>query len=445
LEQINLNWGPEPHYFSVSELTQSMREMLVRRFTDIWVSGEISGTKIPSSGHYYFTLKDDRAQLRCVCYKLTARYLKFKPQDGVAVLARGRIDLYDARGEVQFVVETLEPQGHGALQLAFEQLKKKLAAEGLFEPSRKRPLPPLPERIGIVTSPTGAVISDILQILDRRFAGRHIRLYPALVQGDGSIEQVVAGIDYFSRSNWAEVVIVARGGGSLEDLWTFNEERVARAIAACAIPVISAVGHETDFTIADFVADLRAPTPSAAAEMVICTRQSMEDRVHASELKLRQSMRLNLAMLHRRLHTLAVDQTTLHRAIGKQMQRVDEMDYRLRDRWRAAVETRRRALESFSSRLAQCDVRLQFARARRRLDACDAASSQAIKGHLGRAQREFGPLEAHLAQLSPVKILERGYAIVERDGHVIKSPEEAPAGSDVNVRLAEGRLKARVL
>jgi exodeoxyribonuclease VII large subunit len=445
LEQIALNWGPEPRYYSVSELTQGIRTMLARQFTDIWVSGEISGTKVPSSGHYYFTLKDDAAQLRCVCYKTTARYLKFKPQDGIAVLARGRIDVYDARGEVQFVVEALEPQGHGALQLAFEQLKKKLASEGLFEASRKRPLPPLPERIGIVTSPTGAVIRDILQILDRRFPGRHIRLYPAQVQGDGAIEQVVGGIEYFSRSNWAEVVIVARGGGSLEDLWTFNEERVARAIAASAVPVISAVGHETDFTIADFVADLRAPTPSAAAEIVICTRQSLEDRVHASELKLTQSMRLNLALMHRRWQALAVDQTTLHRAIGKQMQRVDEMDYRLRDRWRGLVESRRRALESISSRLAQCDVRLQFARARRRLDASEAAVAQAVKGHLSRAQRALGPLEAHLSQLSPVKILERGYAIVELDGRIVKSPEEAPAGSDVSVRLAEGRLKARVL
>lgn len=445
MEQIALNWGPEPRYYSVSELAQAIRATLARQFTDIWVSGEISGTKVPASGHYYFTLKDDAAQIKCVCYKTTARYLKFKPQDGVAVLARGRIDMYDARGEVQFVVEAIEPQGHGALQLAFEQLKKKLAAEGLFEASRKRPLPSLPERIGIVTSPTGAVISDILQILDRRFSGRHIRLYPAQVQGDGAVEQVVAGIEYFSRSGWAEVVIVARGGGSLEDLWTFNEERVARAIAECAVPVISAIGHETDFAIADFVADLRAPTPSAAAEMVICTRQSLEDRVQGYELKLRQSMRLNLALLHRRWQALAVDQSTLHRAIGKQMQRVDDLDYRLRNRSRGLMESRRRALESLSSRLAQCDVRLQFARARRRLDACEAVFAQAIQGHLNRAQRALGPLQANLAQLSPVKILDRGYAIVERDGRIVKSPAEAPAGSDVSVRLAEGRLKARVL
>jgi len=416
MEQIEINWGGGPQYYSVSELTQAIRSTLADRFTDIWVSGEISGTKVPGSGHYYFTLKDDAAQLRCVCYRLTARYLKFKPQDGVAVLARGRIDVYDARGEVQFVIDTLEPQGHGALQLAFEQLKKKLAAEGLFDAARKRALPALPERIGVVTSPTGAVIRDILQVLDRRFPGRHVRLYPALVQGEGAVDQVTAGIEYFSRSGWAEVVIVARGGGSLEDLWAFNEERVARAIAACAVPVISAVGHETDFTIADFVADLRAPTPSAAAELVICTRQSLEDRVHACELKLRQGMRLNLALLHRRLHAIEVDRSTLHRAIGKQMQRVDELDYRLRDRLRGAIEARRRALESSAARLAQLDVRLQFARARRRLDACDASAAQAIRRHLSAARSAWGPLEAHLAQLSPLKILDRGYAIVEHSG-----------------------------
>ena len=224
-----------------------MRGLLSGEFADIWVAGEISGVKLPPSGHYYFTLKDEGAQLRCVCYRMTARYLKFKPQDGIAVLARGRVDLYDARGELQFIVEVIEPQGHGALQLAFEQLKKKLAAEGLFDASRKRPLPSMPERIGIVTSPSGAVIQDILNILERRFPGRHIRIYPAQMQGDGSVEQVVSGVEYFSRSGWAEVVIVARGGGSLEDLWTFNEESVARAIAESAVPVISSSGPRNRF------------------------------------------------------------------------------------------------------------------------------------------------------------------------------------------------------
>ncbi len=445
VEQIALNWGAEPQVYSVSELTQGMRVVLDDHFSEIWVLGEISGTRVPASGHYYFTLKDEAAQLRCVCYKMTARYLKFKPRDGVAVLARGRIDLYDARGEIQLVVEAIEPHGHGALQLAFDQLKKKLTAEGLFEAARKRALPSLPERIGIVTSPTGAVIRDILQILERRFRGLHIRIYPAQVQGEGSIEQVTAGLEFFSRSLWAEVVILARGGGSLEDLWTFNEERVARAIAASSVPVISAVGHETDFTIADFVADLRAPTPSAAAELVICTRQSLEERMHACEIKLRQAIRLSLSLLARRWHSLAVDQATLHRAIGKQMQRVDELDYRIRDRWRAVFDERRRTLNRATARLTQLDVRLKFAHAQRSLEGCVAAVTQAMKLRLSRARGELYSLDAHLAQLSPVKILDRGYAIVEKDGKIVKSPMDAPADSEVKIRLAKGELRGRVL
>jgi exodeoxyribonuclease VII large subunit len=444
MEQIALNWAPEPHYFSVSELTGAMRGLLAEHFTDIWVAGEISGVKLPASGHYYFTLKDQAAQIRCVCYKMTARYLKFKPQDGIAVLARGRVDLYDARGEVQLVVEAIEPQGHGALQLAFEQLKKKLEAEGLFDRARKRPLPALPERIGIVTSPTGAVIRDMLHILERRCPGRHIRLYPAQVQGEGATEQVTAGIEYFSASGWAEVVIVARGGGSLEDLWTFNEERVARAIAKCSVPVISAVGHETDFTIADFVADLRAPTPSAAAELVICTRESLVDRLDAADSKLLQSVRLKMALLARALHGVAVDRVRLHRAIGRQMQRVDELDYRLRDHWRASMSARQRMLDQASARLAQLDLRLKFAAARRRLEGCDAAVMQSIRLRLSRSRGALAPLDAHLVQLSPLKILDRGYAIVERDGKIVKSPADAPVGADIHVRLAEGRLRANV-
>jgi len=422
-----------------------MRGLFSEYFTDVWVAGEISGTKLAASGHYYFTLKDQEAQLRCVCYRMTARYLKFKPQDGVAVLARGRVDLYEARGEVQLIVEAIEPQGHGALQLAFEQLKKKLDAEGLFDAARKRALPALPERIGIVTSPTGAVIQDMLNVLERRCPGRHIRVYPAQVQGEGAAVQVAAGIEYFSRSRWAEVVIVARGGGSLEDLWTFNEETVARAIAACSVPVISAVGHETDFTIADFVADLRAPTPSAAAEMVIATRASLVERLSAADHKLLQSVRLKIALAARMLHNLAIDRARLHRAIGKQMQRIDEIDYRLRERWRALLEARKRRIDLLSARLRQLDIRLKFAAARRRLEACDAAIAQSMNLRMNRAQVTLVPLEAHLKQLSPLTILDRGYAIVERDGKIVKSPGDAPVGSDVKVRLAKGELGARVV
>src|SRR4051812_22412102 len=229
MEQFVLQFGPQRRVLSVSELNGSIRVLLDQEFSDVWVAGEISGVKLATSGHYYFTLKDAGAQLKCVCFRSTARFLKFKPQDGAAVLARGRIDVYEARGEYQLQVETLELQGHGALQFAFEQLKKKLAAAGLFAQERKRPLPRFPTRIGIVTSQRGAVVSDMMHILSRRFPGLHIRIFPAQVQGPGSIEEVCRGIQYFSGSDWAEVVIVARGGGSIEDLWTFNEESVAQS------------------------------------------------------------------------------------------------------------------------------------------------------------------------------------------------------------------------
>jgi len=357
VEQIALDWTPEPHYYSVGELTTALRGVFAEYFTNIWVAGEISGTKAAPSGHYYFTLKDESAQLKCACYKMSARYLKFKPQDGVAVLVRGRVDLYEVRGEVQLIVEAIEPQGHGALQLAFEQLKKKLDAEGLFALERKRSLPAFPERIGIVTSPSGAVIQDMLNVMERRSPGRHIRLYPAQVQGEGAAEQVVRGLEYFSASGWAEVVIVARGGGSLEDLWTFNDERVARAIAECSVPVVSAVGHETDFTIADFVADLRAPTPSAAAELVVPARESLLDRLSIADHKLAQSIRLTIALAVRAWHDLAIDRVRLHQMIGRQSQRVDDLDDRLRDHWRSMMAARQNALEDASARLSSLDLR----------------------------------------------------------------------------------------
>jgi exodeoxyribonuclease VII large subunit len=446
-EQLALAWGPTRKTYTVAELNGAIRDLLGGEFNDIWVAGEISGSKTASSGHCYFTLKDQDAQLRCVCFRASLRYLKFKPQDGVAVLARGRIDVYEARGEYQLQVEMLEPQGHGALQFAFEQLKKKLAAEGLFDAARKRPIPRLPRRIGIVTSPSGAVISDMIQILSRRFPGLHIRLYPAMVQGEGSIEAVLRGIEYFSNSPWPEVMIVARGGGSLEDLWTFNEEAVARAIVASNVPVISAVGHETDFTIADFVADLRAPTPSAAAELVICTREQLFDQLRVFDHKLGQSVRYRLAMAARRLHEQGVERAVgvLHRSIGRLQQRVDELEYRLRERTATAASARRQRLDELIARLRSLDLRLRIAAARRRLEAADAAMAQLVRLRLTRAQGRLAPLTAHLTQLSPLKILERGYALVTNEaGQIVKAPADAPAGSEIDVRLAGGRIAARV-
>ncbi len=349
----------------------------------------------------------------------------------MAVLARGHIDVYEARGEYQLLVEAIEPQGHGALQFAFEQLKKKLAAEGLFDPARKRPIPRLPQRIGIVTSPSGAVVRDITEILSRRFPGLHLRIYPALVQGEGSVEAVCRGIEYFSNSGWAEVVIVARGGGSLEDLWTFNEEAVARAIAASTVPVISAVGHETDFTIADFVADLRAATPSAAAELAICPREQILDQLTVFDHKLVQATRYRLAMAARALHERGVERASavLHRNVGRLQQRVDELDYRMRGRAQTAASIRRKRLEELTARLRSLDLRLRIARARRRLETADTAAAQLIHLRLTRAQGRLNALIAHLTQLSPLKILERGYAIVTNQaGAIVKQPARRSGG-----------------
>jgi exodeoxyribonuclease VII large subunit len=437
---------PRRRFLTVSEFTNLLRGIFEAEFSDIFIAGEISGTKQPPSGHYYFTLKDANAELSCVVYKSAVRFLRFKPRDGVAVIARGRLDAYG--GRYQLIVETLEPQGHGALQFAYEQLKKKLTAEGLFEQERKRPLPRLPRRIGIVTSPSGAVIQDMLRILERRFKGLHIRIYPALVQGEGSIEQVCRGLQYFSQSGWPDVIILARGGGSLEDLWTFNEEAVARAIAASKVPVISAIGHETDVTIADFVADLRAPTPSAAAELVVPTQEQLVEQIAASRNKIIQAMRYRLAQFSRRLHQRGTDRAAivLRSRIGRAQQKLDESGFRLREAWRALLENRRRRVQQLASKVQQRDVRLQFGDMHRRLERISARLEQAIGRRLSRAQARLGPAAAHLSQLSPLKILDRGYAIVQNEaGQLVKSPEGAAEGSKIQVRLADGKLNARVI
>jgi exodeoxyribonuclease VII large subunit len=448
VEQFALEFdlAPRRRIFSVSELNAAIRAVLDEEFQDIWVTGEISGLKLAASGHYYFTLKERDAQVRCVSFRSAHRYWKFKPQDGLAVLARGRIDVYEARGEYQLLVETMEPQGVGALQLAFEQLKKKLAAEGLFDRERKRPLPRFPRRIGIVTSPRGAAIADMVHILSRRFPGLHIRLYPALVQGEGSVEDVCRGIEYFSRTNWPDVLIVGRGGGSLEDLWTFNEEAVARAIAASAVPVVSAVGHETDITIADFVADLRAPTPSAAAELVVPTRDDLLDRVAVGENKAMQAVRYRLAMLERRLRQQGIDRAlnALHRRVGRNLQRIDELEYRMRDRVRAGVEALERTRRGLEARLARFDVRPRLAADRRRFETARATAVESMRMRLARRRATFEQVSTKLGQLSPLRILERGYAIVSNESGIVKDPAAAPPESRIQVRLAKGGLKAIV-
>jgi exodeoxyribonuclease VII large subunit len=448
MEQFALEFDltPRRRIFSVSELNAAIRVVLDVEFPELWVSGEISGLKLAASGHYYFTLKDAEAQVRCVAFRSSHRYWKFKPRDGLAVLARGRLDVYEARGEYQLQVEMVEPQGLGALQLAFEQLKRKLALEGLFAPDRKRALPRFPRRIGIVTSPRGAAIADMVQILSRRFPGLHIRLYPALVQGEGAVEEVCRGIDFFSRTGWADLVIVGRGGGSLEDLWTFNEEAVARAIAACSMPVVSAVGHETDVTIADFVADLRAPTPSAAAELVVPMREDLFERIAAARVKSTQALRYRLAMLERRLRQQGIERAlnVLHRRVGRGLQRIDEQEFRLRERIRKGADARERARRILETRLKRFDMRPRLAAGRRRLETLTVASAQCIRMSLTRRRGQLDRLDAKLSQLSPLRILERGYAIVSNHSGVVKDSAAAPAGSQLHVRLAKGELDAAV-
>lgn len=433
--------------YSVASLTGEIHRMLSRSFDDIKVAGEISGWKVWASGHAYFTLKDQHAQIRCVLFRNNLRYLRFKPHDGAAVIARGSIEVRAERGEYQLLVSGMEPQGLGRLYEMFADLKEKLRGEGLFDEARKRPLPVFPRRIGIVTSPQGAVIRDMLTVLRRRWPGLHIRLYPTPVQGAGSVEGIVEGLDWFNASGWPDVVIVGRGGGSLEDLWSFNDERVARAIAACRVPVVSAVGHETDFTIADFVADVRAPTPSAAAEIVVLERSEVLARVGRAQQRTLRAIGFRLAQLARRLDRQGVERATrlLELRVNRMQQRTDELDYSLRTQIARGLLLRRERLRALDARLRERDLSVRLAKAGERWRAGSRALDEAIERRLGLAQRRLEPLPWRLEALSPMGVLERGYSIVQtEDGRIVKRANDAPEGASIRVRLHEGRLTALV-
>ena len=427
----------------MSDFTDRVTQLLLNEFPDVWISGEISGVRQAASGHWYFTLKDENAQLKCACFKMSALRLRVKPTEGMAVVARGRVEVYAARGDYQLIVEALEPRGLGALQAAFEALKKKLAREGLFDPARRRPLPDYPQRIGIVTSPTGAAIQDLINILGRRAPGLQIRLYPALVQGDGSVEQVCRGIDYFADSGWADVIIVGRGGGSLEDLWTFNEEAVARAIAASAAPIVSAVGHETDFTIADFVADLRAPTPSAAAEIVTQQWAALPERLRRDTIRLERGISQVLARAGERLNRQVVSRARLmiQLRLNRLEQRLDELDSRLRrGDLRLTLQGARARLGQFENRAA-ASLKLQLATLGRRREAAQTQAVMAMRELLSDKRPRLDQLSAGLAQMNPLRVLDRGYAIVQGPGGgVIKTVP--PAGTPLKVRVAGGEFTA---
>jgi exodeoxyribonuclease VII large subunit len=305
IKQFELNLAPVRQIWSVAELTARINDVLAAQFSNLWVEGEVSNYRAAQSGHLYFTLKDAKAQVKCVCFRTQAMRLKFRPEDGLKLIVRGSICVYEPRGEYQIYVEHIEPSGVGALQLAFEQLKKRLEAEGLFDEARKKSLPMMPRRIGVVTSPKGAAVRDIIRILRRRFPNLHLIVYPVRVQGDGAAQDIVAALKYFNRKQMVDVILLARGGGSIEDLWAFNEEIVARAIAACTIAIVSGVGHESDFTIADFVADVRASTPSAAAEIVVQSRQEFQRHLNELEHKISRQIRYLLLEWRHHLKELA--------------------------------------------------------------------------------------------------------------------------------------------
>src|ERR1700734_3778042 len=370
---------PERRVWKVRDLVASVRNHIEREYSDAWVEGEISNFRAPESGHLYFTLKDGNAQIRVVMFRSAARLLRFRPADGMQVVVRGRVTIYDDRGELQIAAEYIKPKGAGGLQVAFEQLKAKLEAEGLFTPERKKAIPALPARIGIVTSPQAAALRDILNILQRRHHTANAVIYPAQVQGESAAAEVAAGIRYFNQSSSVEVIIVARGGGSAEDLAAFNDEKLARAVAASEIPVISAVGHETDFTIIDFVADLRAPTPSAAAELVIRSRGDVENQAEAVRERLVRAMERRLlearhALIERAQHGAFARMMDL---IRQRQQKLDDLTYRLERGERQMLEQLRRRWETVSATVRHYDLRRVLAGIRAELEGGTSAMAAA--------------------------------------------------------------------
>src|SRR5262250_578572 len=370
---------PERRVWKVRDLVAAVRTHIEREYSDAWVEGEISNFRAPESGHLYFTLKDGDAQIRVVMFRSSARLLRFRPADGLQVVVRGRITIYEERGELQIAAEYIEPKGAGSLQLAFEQLKAKLEAEGLFAAERKKPIPSLPSRIGIVTSVQGAALRDVLNILQRRHHSVNVLIFPAQVQGDAASFEVAAGVRFFSQQKIVEVIIVARGGGSAEDLAPFNNEGLARAVANSRIPVISAVGHETDFTIIDFVSDLRAPTPSAAAELVIRSRQEIENASEALRERLARAMRYRLLMARQSWAELAQHGgfARIMDSLGRRQQRLDELAYRLEIAVRRLLEQHRRRWEFAAAAVRHYDVRQRLAAMHKQLEGRTVALSAA--------------------------------------------------------------------
>ncbi len=438
---------PQRHIWKVSDLVAKLRAGIEREFSDLWVEGEICDLRPAASGHIYFTLKDDEGQLTAVLFRRQASLLRFHPENGLHILLRGRLSLYEQRGQVQIVAEHLEPMGAGSLQLAFEQVKRRLEQEGLFDAERKKPLPAFPRCVGIVTSPSGAVIRDFITVVTRRHAALEILLYPALVQGEAAAAEVAKGIAYFNQTREVDLIVIARGGGSLEDLAPFNAEPLARAIAASELPVVSAVGHETDFTIADFVADLRAPTPSAAAELITAAQHRVEEHVEELSQRLSRAARYTVMQARERFSRVSIETALAHirDGLGRRQQRVDEVGFRMETAWRALFHDRKQRLESLAAAVSRNDAAQRIRLFRERLDNFSSRllRAQALANQNRRAALQS--LERQLATLSPLAVLNRGYALVySESGALLKRASEARPGELLSTRLASGAVESRI-
>lgn len=443
---------------SVTELTSHVRAALENRFASVWVEGEISNFKAHTSGHWYFTIKDDGAQLRATCFRGTNRAIRFRPTDGLQVRARGRLTVYEPRGDYQLVVEDLDPAGAGALRVAFEQMRDRLAAEGLFDKALKRALPQFPHRIGVITSPTGAALRDILNVLSRRTRTVHVLFSPTRVQGEGSALEMVRAIELLNDHNAAavreghsdqavDVIILGRGGGSAEDLWAFNDEQLARAIRASGIPVISAVGHETDFTIADFVADLRAPTPSAAAELVAAREDELTSQVAALTRDLMMTTRYRMMDLRARLHQAEVSRVfeEVRERLRDAKVSVELSGRRIESIVATYVQTVRRLADALAARLSPVRLGARVAAGRNKFDMLCAARDAAGLARLEDAASRFRLASGSLDALSPLAVLQRGYALAQdTSGRLIRDAAKINVGDGLRLRLAQGALRCRV-
>jgi exodeoxyribonuclease VII large subunit len=439
--------APTRRVWPVRELVAEVRELVEAAFGDVWVEGEISNFRPAPSGHMYFTLKDADAQLPVVLFKRQAMLLRFRPEDGLHVLARGKVSVYDQRGQMQLVAETMEPVGAGSLQLAFEQLKERLKAEGLFDTDRKRALPAFPRTVGIVTSPTGAVIRDFLNIVGRRHSGLNVLVCAASVQGEAAEAEIVAAIELLNASGLVDAIVVARGGGSLEDLAAFNSERVARAIVASLLPVVSAVGHETDFTIADFVADLRAPTPSAAAELITEAQHRVHEHVARLDARLERAAHYQLLQARQRMTRVPAARaearvtTLLHRM----EQRLDDASGRLEELMSGGVREMARHVGELGAAVLRHDPRQRLAHARQHFAAGATRMDHGMERVIHERRAELRALYARLHSLSPLAVLERGYALVmDEGGGVVRSVDQVSDGMVVTTRVSDGAFQSRV-